>query len=182
MKNLIKLEQRLIDEEIGSAGKLLDIGCATGENIIYFSQKCFEVTGFDLSEEMLKESKEKVEKLGLSIKLVKGNVCDMNMFKDNSFDYVLCMFTLMNLKDEVLQKQAINEMKRVCKLNGKIFIMVHNSDEGKVIFGDWFDKKFEYRIFNKDEIKNLIEGINLKIEKIDIVGEGKYIFSVCSKI
>ncbi len=179
MSSLIEVERKFIDKNIGRNGKIIDIGCADGDNLVYFSRKGFDVTGIDLSDEMLRKARKKIG--GLDIRIVKGNICNMNMISDNRFDYVLCMFTLMNLKDEKSQKDAMAEMKRVCKPNGKIFLMVHNSNEGKNILGEWFGRRFEYRIFTEMEIKNLIDMAGLAFVKSFIVDDGKYIFAVCSK-
>ncbi|MFA6422305.1 MAG: class I SAM-dependent methyltransferase [Candidatus Buchananbacteria bacterium] len=181
MENLIDIEQKLIEENLDRPGNLIDLGCAKGDNVIFLKNKGFDVTGVDLSEEMLDISKEKINGLGLDINLIKANICDLNMVADNYFDYVICMFTLMNLKTHELQMKALSEMKRVCKSQGKILLMVHNSDEGKVILGDWFENRFEYRIYTKNEIKDLVEKSGLILDKTQIVGDNKYIFIVCSK-
>lgn len=52
----------------GFKGKsLLDLGCGTGELSIRLAQKGFDVTGVDLSEDMLAVARAKSEEMGLSI-------------------------------------------------------------------------------------------------------------------
>ena len=48
-----------------------------------------EVTVLDLSEKMLEKDKEIAEKEHLSIRIEKGNMCDLSRFENDSFDYIL---------------------------------------------------------------------------------------------
>lgn len=43
------------------AGKLLDLACGTGELSVRFAQQGFDVTGIDLSEDMLSVAQAKAE-------------------------------------------------------------------------------------------------------------------------
>lgn len=42
---------------------ILDIGCGTGGHLIPFAKKGLKVTGFDISEAMIKQAKEKLKRL-----------------------------------------------------------------------------------------------------------------------
>lgn len=51
--------------------KILEIGCGTGDSLIYMSERGQpELWGLDISEEQIKKTRSKLEKLGLKAKLV----------------------------------------------------------------------------------------------------------------
>lgn len=55
-------------EQYGIGGrKVLDLACGTGEITVELAQHGFDVSGVDLSDEMLMVANEKAAKLGLSI-------------------------------------------------------------------------------------------------------------------
>ena len=101
-------EEKLIRKY--AAGKILDIGCGTGQHL-----KLANAIGLDVSFPMLREAKKKNCR-----NLVQGNAENLP-FPDNSFDTILCMFTVLNLCDV---EKSINEMKRVLKKSGNIIISV----------------------------------------------------------
>ena len=85
--------------------KVLDVGCGTA-----FYADLFEYyTGLDSSKGMLKKSKANV---------ILGNAEELP-FEENSFDVVISVTALHNVKDF---KKAIKEMERVSK--GKIAISI----------------------------------------------------------
>src|SRR3989344_103454 len=67
--------------------KVLDIGIGTGKNLKYYPKNC-EVTGVDLSEEMLKIAKKRAVELGLNVRLLKGSSKKLP-FKKEEFDFIV---------------------------------------------------------------------------------------------
>ncbi|MEK5173371.1 class I SAM-dependent methyltransferase [Heyndrickxia sp. FSL W8-0496] len=58
-----------------SGKKVMDLACGTGELTVKLAEEDFEVTGVDLSEDMLMVAREKAEKLGIPIQLFQQNMC-----------------------------------------------------------------------------------------------------------
>jgi ubiquinone/menaquinone biosynthesis C-methylase UbiE len=56
-------------------------------------------------------------------KTVHANMIDLP-FDDNHFDYILCIAVYHHLDTHVKRRKALQEMKRVCKPNGQIFLQV----------------------------------------------------------
>ena len=105
--------------------KVLEIGIGTGTSYKYYPMET-EVTGIDISPDMLEKAKKNIIKHNLQNK----NVIMMNgeqlKFEDNSFDKVVGMYVISVTQNPNL---LIKEMKRVCKPNGDIYLVNHFSFE-----------------------------------------------------
>ena len=111
--------------ECSPADKVLEIGIGTGTSYKYYPVET-EVTGIDISPDMLKKARKNIRKHNLLNK----NVIMMNgeqlKFEDNSFDKVAGMYVVSVTQNPDL---LIKEMKRVCKPNGDIYLVNHFSFE-----------------------------------------------------
>jgi len=113
---------RIIIKELGITNeKVLDVGCGTA----FYAELFENYTGLDSSKGMLEKAKANV---------ILGNAENLP-FKDKSFDVVISVTALHNVKDF---KKAIKEMERVSK--GKIAISVLKKSKNF----DWI----------KEELKN----------------------------
>ena len=105
--------------------KVLEIGIGTGTSYKYYPMET-EVTGIDISPDMLEKARKNIRKH----KLQNKNVIMMNgeqlTFEDNSFDKVVGMYVVSVTQNPNL---LIKEMKRVCKPNGDIYLVNHFSFE-----------------------------------------------------
>ena len=159
------------------SGKLLDIGCGNGRNLVPFAEKDFICEGIDFSIEMVKNAKSKLNKLGLKAKFHASNMTKLP-FKDNNFDYLICIASFHHL-NKLDQEKALCEFKRILKPCGKMYITTWNKwqskflFEKKEIFVPWKvgDKTYQryYYLFNYYEFKNLLSKY-FKIES----SEGKF--------
>ena len=97
------------------APKVLDVACGTGDMVLELQKHGCEVTGVDLSEEMLVIAKRKVEN-------GKWKVADAEClpFDDETFDAVTCDFGVRNF---VNLEKGLNEMLRVLKPGGRMVIL-----------------------------------------------------------
>lgn len=102
--------------------KLLDIATGTGDFAIEAAKnKNIQITGIDISEQMLEEGRKKIEKLKLSqqIKLEKGD-SEKIQFADNEFDAVTVAFGVRNFENLHL---GLKEMNRVLNPSGIAIIL-----------------------------------------------------------
>ncbi|WP_414837568.1 class I SAM-dependent methyltransferase [Candidatus Nanosalina sp. VS9-1] len=95
-------------------GKVLDAGCGPGRDSQLLSDKGFDVTGVDLSEEMIEIAEKKSGDFHVM------DVRDLD-FDDASFDAVLVNQLLVFFKGEERRK-AFSELSRVLKSGGTLFL------------------------------------------------------------
>jgi demethylmenaquinone methyltransferase/2-methoxy-6-polyprenyl-1,4-benzoquinol methylase len=96
--------------------KLLDICTGTATNAINIAaqNKTVQITGIDLSKEMLRTAKKKIRKKGLTnIKLYKMDAADTK-FKAQTFDVIIISLILHELPKEIAEKLLL-EAKRILK-------------------------------------------------------------------
>jgi len=85
-----------VKKQVKSNESLLDVACGTGDLTILLADS-FQVTGTDLSEEMLKIAEEKAKTAGKSIPFIQSNMMDLYDFDKfdviNCFDDSICYLT-----------------------------------------------------------------------------------------
>lgn len=108
---------------------VLDVATGTGDLAIAVHKGTkAEVTGLDLSQQMLNVGKEKVAKMGLqkNITLVKGDAENLP-FADSMFDAVTVAFGVRNFEN--LEK-GLKELHRVTKTNSSVYILEFSKVQG----------------------------------------------------
>ncbi|MEM7819368.1 MAG: methyltransferase domain-containing protein [Candidatus Aenigmatarchaeota archaeon] len=128
-KHMRKIDEYIIKKY--SKGLVLDIGCGTGEYVKLLNNGI----GIDISYNMLRESKNKTKN-----PLIKASAENLP-FKDNLFDTILCMFTVLNLCDF---EKSVNEMNRVLKKDGVTIVSVAS-------IWDQMDKSLIKRFYSKEK-------------------------------
>jgi tRNA (uracil-5-)-methyltransferase TRM9 len=93
----------------------LEVGCGNGKNMFY--RKDLKLKGIDICSKFYKKCLTK----GLDVDI--GDMLALP-YEDKTFDFVYSVAVLHHLATEKLRMQAIQEMIRVCKPTGKIFILV----------------------------------------------------------
>ncbi len=122
-----KLEKQAIDRllpDITKPTRLLEVGCGTGHWSRYFSDKGFEVTGIDISTEMIKIARQK-QMPNNRFEIADGRNLP---FEDEGFD-VAAAITVLEFTTE--PAKIISEMVRcVKKSKGVLIIGVLNALSG----------------------------------------------------
>jgi ubiquinone/menaquinone biosynthesis C-methylase UbiE len=156
-------------------GKILDIGCGSGRNLLPFAQAGFDCYGTDFSEEMLMHAVDFCKQNKIKLKLKYG-WAQRIPFPTNSFDYALSIALIHNLKKED-HLHALKEIYRILKPDGKAVITAWNKFNPK--FWKFLFKKEQfvpwkinektywryYYFFSFFELKNLIKRAGFKIIK-----------------
>ena len=115
--------------EIQPGNRVLEVGVGTGLNLPLYPSDC-DVTGIDISKEMLRKAEERVKTLG--VKNTNLMVMDGSKlaFPDDSFDRVIATYVISAVPDPV---KTLLEMRRVCKPSGHLVILNHFKSENPVI-------------------------------------------------
>lgn len=113
--------------------KILDAGCGTGDLFLkilkYRGHRTNYIIGIDISEPNIDILNEKLAGLenkvywDENIKAIIGDIRELKKIKSNTFDKVICSEVLEHIKDI---GKALDEIKRITKVGGKIIITVPN--------------------------------------------------------
>jgi phosphatidylethanolamine/phosphatidyl-N-methylethanolamine N-methyltransferase len=155
--------------------QLLEVGVGTGLSLPLLPEN-IEITGVDLSQQMLDKAEARVRKLGReNIRLRKMDATNLDL-PDNAFDRVLAAYFISVVPDPV---RCVEEMKRVCKPGGYILFLNHFRSTNRLIGRiDDLLSPLCYRIgFNMDlDLHKLMADAGLEIdvlERIDFRGQWK---------
>ena len=115
---------------------VLEIGIGTGSSLQYYPKET-KVVGIDISPDMLEVAKKRIVKDKIHNKHILLMNGERLSFTDNSFDKVVGMYVVsVTQNPQVL----VEEMKRVCKNDGDIYIVNHFSTEQDNLFVKMFEK------------------------------------------
>ena len=142
-----------VDLQKGS--KILDLGCGTGALLKILEDRfpSSELTGIDLTEEMLAVAK---QKLSDNVELLLGSATNLP-FDSKSFDWVIMSNVIGHLSDK---KAALKETHRVLKNPGKIVITDWTRDFQTMNLVHFYTKLInysQYRSLRTAELESLLD-------------------------
>lgn len=108
-------------------GSILDAGCGTGENAMFFAQRGNSVTGIDFLEEPIKRAKQKAADRSLSVNFM---VMDALALKEvpEVFDNVVDSGLFHVFSDDD-RKKYVEGLATVLESDGRLFLMCFSDDE-----------------------------------------------------
>lgn len=130
----------ILEENNIKKGKLLDIGCGTGELLLRIYDK-YEVSGLDISPEMLSIAKKKLD--CFNVKLYEENMLDFDL--SEKFNVIIALFDTVNhiIKYEDLIKHLETVKKHLEEEGIYIFDLVNRKFMDEMFFGGSFIDKRE---------------------------------------
>ena len=177
--------------------KILDAACGVGYGSYILSKNGKQVYGIDIDEESIKYAKKNFNRKNLHF--VKASI--ENLPFDNDFFDIVVSFETIEHVNEIMQNKFLNEIERVLKKEGILFISTPN----KLVYSDkrGFKNKFHIKEFYEEEFYNFLKNkfkyveffyqneevsdiiINFKYKYFvntteNNVFEKKYIIAVCS--
>lgn len=158
-----KRRAALLKKHIGKAGLVLDIGCAFGIYSAFLRNLGNYVISLDASKRMVSEGNSRFNELTFT----RGRAEELP-FKDDTFNAVLCVGTLIYSSD---RKKFLAELYRALRKRGKLCVIERNRSSplhgiiGKIKRNEkYVDARSSY--FTKGEMKKLLTEADFKITKI----------------
>ncbi|MGK7345842.1 MAG: class I SAM-dependent methyltransferase [Candidatus Nitrospinota bacterium M3_3B_026] len=152
--------------DIKEGDRVLDVGVGTGLTLPLYPRNC-EVWGVDISVDMLKQARKKVERMGLdNVHIMEMDACDLQ-FDDDFFDFVVATHIISVVPEPY---RVIAEMRRVGKPDGKLVIVNHFVSSNPVIakvenICDPLFRKLGWRM--DMTLEDLITETDLRVYKTD---------------
>jgi SAM-dependent methyltransferase len=120
-------QKAVIDVADQITGSILDAGCGTGENALFFAGRGHRVTGIDFLEEPIQQAKRKAAERALSLTFL---VMDALALKDlpEVFDSVIDsgLFHVFNDED---RRRYVEGLATVLKPGGQLFLLCFSDEE-----------------------------------------------------
>lgn len=110
-------------ELIGDLGKnnsILDLGCGTGNHAIPLVLKGYNVTGIDISDDMICQAKKKAESNNVVIDFFNADIRSLSL--DKKFDLVISMFAVISYQNNNSDLLSTFETARKHLKIGRYFI------------------------------------------------------------
>jgi len=133
-RHLFEPAHRLLMEEVEPLrpGRLLDVGCGTGELIRRLAGRGWRTVGLDLCEPMLRRAHYKLDGLADRVRFTVGD-SEHLPFESRSFDVVTCANSFHHYPH---QEAVVREFRRVLRPGGQLLLLDGWSDHflGRVIY------------------------------------------------
>ena len=66
------------------AGSVLDVGCGSGENVLYLAARGHESWGFDFVPAVIERARDKATQRGIDARFVVGNALELDRLRNTS--------------------------------------------------------------------------------------------------
>ncbi len=120
---------QFIKKILPKKGLIADIGCGTGAYAIPLAKKGYKLSILDLSQKIIEKAHKNIKKAGVEKNIIsahKGSVTNLSIYRDDTFDAVLCMGPMYHLTRRKDQAKAVEELGRIAKKNAPIIISCIN--------------------------------------------------------
>lgn len=153
---------------------ILDIGCSFGWFEKFAVKMDFkEIIAIDSDEEVLNQAKYQVHEKNVAF--VNGSASDLSGFEDDYFDCIT-MFDVIEHVPKNTEIMIFNEIKRVLKKDGLLFISTPNKNFwSNLLDPAWY---FGHRHYSKDKILELLDRSGFQAIETSIRGGFYELFSM----
>lgn len=156
---------------------VLDLGCGTGNDTLYLTERGFKVIACDYSEVALG----KIKKTFANVETKLIDISQPLPFADNSFDLIIADLSL-HYFDEATTNKIITEIKRILNHGGHLLARVnstadinHGAGQGKKLENNfYFVEGYNKRFFDVSEAEKFFSMIGkAEIKEADMLRYSK---------
>ncbi len=156
--------QKIIENKEPSKMNILEIGCGIGRILIPMRKIFGNVTGIDISSEMVLLGQKYVSDVP-NCSIVENNGVDLSEFSDNSFDFCYSFIVFQHIPEKQIVENYIKEVLRILKPSCLFRFQVRGTISTKPTeITTWDGVQF-----TSDEIHKIAKDNNF-----EIIEEGKY--------
>lgn len=174
-RRMWEMQINYVEKFVSEPGKLLDIGCATGEFLSTARDHGWQVSGF----EMIDQSAEKARSR-YTLDVITGTVESVEL-AENSFDAITMWDVLEHLPDPL---GAFNRCRKLLRQDGVVIFSIPNLDScDRYLFGKkWigWDAPRHFTLFTMDSLDLLLKktGYSLISRDCFLGGKGTFLLSL----
>ena len=115
---------------------LLELACGTGIQSVRFAQESLEVTGLDLSSDMLKIARKRAQAAGFDLPFLQANMLDLSAA--GQYDLVTCYSdSLCYMQDEVEVGDVFKQVYDHLNEGGRFIFDVHSTYQIDELFPEY---------------------------------------------
>jgi 2-polyprenyl-3-methyl-5-hydroxy-6-metoxy-1,4-benzoquinol methylase len=164
-----RAELSVMSLDRNNSGKLLDIGCGSGQFLAKMQHLGWEVVGLDSDERSVKLAKKR-----FNLDVRKGTI-EQVYFPEDAFDAITMSHVIEHLVDPI---GSLRECRRILRKGGKLIILTPNIESlGSRIFGHaWFplDPPRHLYLFSSSSLRICAERANLNIQELRTTARSAY--------
>lgn len=132
--------------------KILDVGCGTGRHSIELARRGYSVTGIDLSESMLKRTREKAREQKVRVNFIRADARSLPFESEFDLAIMLCEGGFSLMETDEMNFDILKSVTRALKPGGKFIFTALNG-----LFPLFHSVK-EFLETNKGENRTVFEG------------------------
>ena len=120
-----KVNWHYMKKYLPSSGHILDNGAGPGKYSMALAKEGYDVTLSDLTPKLVEVAKEKAIDLNLQDQFqdfLVADACNLEQLPDEQFDAALMLGPMYHLQQETDRVSAVNELNRVTKKDGIVFV------------------------------------------------------------
>jgi len=171
-----EIEFLMTELDLSEGASILDIGCGTGRHSIGLASMGFRLTGVDISREMLKVAKSKMEKSGVEVCFVCANALDF--VSNTRYDAAICLcegaMCLLGSEDDPQQRDLaiLRNISRSLKPSAKLILNVINGCRNLRAITDQDVAEGRYDLLSMIEVSEMEIKTKKGMQKINVRERG----------
>lgn len=124
----IEREWPFLRRALGSTGRILDLGCGTGEHSRFLAAQGFEVVGVDASPSMIEKAVEMP--VPENLRFVLGDIGEVAALAEGPFDGAICLGnTLPHLRDRRALAAFASGLRRLLRDRAPLVLQILNYEK-----------------------------------------------------